>query len=272
MPCAGGFFIKIMSDPTILTNLSDGALTITLNRPDTLNAFNDQMIKETTRAMRDAGKNPDVRVVVLTGAGRGFSSGQDLKDMRERDEAISIGDHLRHGYNRLITTMTRLEKPIIGSINGVAAGAGCSVALATDFRIASHKASFIQVFSNVGLAPDSGSTWILPRLIGYARAYQMAITADKISAEQALAWGLVNEVVPADQLPEITQAWANRLANGATRAFGLTKRAMRRGLTSSLEEALEYEAYLQDIASQTEDHKEGVNAFLEKRKPRFAGR
>ena len=261
-----------MQYETILANLADGVFTITLNRPDTLNAFNDRMIRETTTAFKNAGKNADVRVVVLTGAGRGFSSGQDLKDMQGRDEAISIGDHLRHGYNKLISTMLKLEKPIIGSINGVAAGAGCSVALATDIRIASHKASFIQVFSNVGLVPDSGSTWILPRLIGYARAYQMAITAEKIKAEQALAWGLVNEVVPADQLPEITSAWANRLATGATQAFGLTKRAMRRGLTSSLNEALEYEAYLQDIASETDDHKEGINAFLEKRKATFQGK
>jgi 2-(1,2-epoxy-1,2-dihydrophenyl)acetyl-CoA isomerase len=212
-----------------------------------------------------------VRAVVLTGSGRAFSSGQDLGDVDNREGEFSIGHHLRQGYNRLIAQMVTLEKPVIGAINGVAAGAGCSVALATDIRIASDRASFIQVFSKVGLIPDSGSTWMLPRLIGYARAYEMAVTADKVPADKALQWGLVNDVVPGDQLPEIAMAWARRLAGGPTLAFGLTKRAMQRGLTTTLDEALEYESMLQDVAGRSHDFGEGVQAFLAKREPQYRG-
>jgi 2-(1,2-epoxy-1,2-dihydrophenyl)acetyl-CoA isomerase len=175
-----------MSYETILYQVTDGVATITLDRPDKLNAFNDQMIQETTDAFKQAGRDDDVRCLVLTGNGRGFSSGQDLADVQAREGDFSIGEHLRHGYNQLIQRMVRLEKPIIGAINGVAAGAGCGVALATDLRIASDKASFVLAFSRVGLVPDSGTNWLLPRLIGYARAYEMAVTADKIAAEQAL--------------------------------------------------------------------------------------
>ena len=260
-----------MDYETIGYEFAEGVLTITLNRPEKLNAFNDRMTRETIDAFKRAGRDDTVRCVVLTGAGRGFSSGQDLSSFEERDEDVSIGQHLRRGYNRLITLMTTLEKPIIGAINGVAAGAGCGVALACDIRIASDRASFIQSFSRVGLIPDSGSTWTLPRLIGYARAYEMAITADKVPADKALAWGLVNEVVPAAQLEEIVAAWARRLAQGPTLAFGLTKRAMRRARGMSLEEALEYEALLQEVAGRSHDHREGVAAFLEKREPEYKG-
>ncbi|MDX1664891.1 MAG: enoyl-CoA hydratase-related protein [Candidatus Promineifilaceae bacterium] len=256
---------------TILYDLSDGVATITLNRPEKLNAFNDQMIQETTTAVKEAGRDREARCVVITGAGRGFSSGQDLASVEARKGDFSIGEHLRKGYNRLIARMTTLEKPVIGAINGVAAGAGCGVALACDLRIASDRASFIQVFSKVGLIPDSGSTWMLPRLIGYARAYEMAITADKVPAEKALAWGLVNEVVPAEQLDEVVAAWAQRLAQGPTLAFGLTKRAMYRAQRMSLHEALDYEAMLQEVAGGSQDHREGVAAFLEKRQPLYRG-
>lgn len=261
-----------MAYETILYEISDDVASITLNRPDKLNAFNDLMIKETTDAFKQAGRDDAVRCVKITGAGRGFSSGQDLKDVQDREDAFSIGDHLRRGYNRLITRMVSLEKPVVGAINGVAAGAGCSVAVACDLRIASDQAAFIQVFSKVGLVPDSGSTWLLPRLIGYARAYEMAVTADKVEADKALQWGLVNEVVPADQLHEIAAAWARRLAQGPTLAFGLTKRAMMRSWEVSLSEALEYEAMLQDVAAQSEDYEEGVQAFLEKRPPQYEGK
>jgi 2-(1,2-epoxy-1,2-dihydrophenyl)acetyl-CoA isomerase len=230
------------------------------------------MIQEATDAFRQSGRDPEVRCVVITGAGKGFSSGQDLKEVQERDEDFSITDHVRTGYNRLVERMTTLEKPVIGAINGVAAGAGCSIALACDIRIASDQASFIQAFSKIGLIPDTGSTWLLPRLVGYARAYEMAITADRVSAEKALAWGLVNQVAPAAQLMEIVRAWALRLAQGPTRAFGLTKRAMQRSWTMSLLESLEYEAMLQGAAAETGDSHEGVRAFLEKREPRYQGR
>jgi 2-(1,2-epoxy-1,2-dihydrophenyl)acetyl-CoA isomerase len=260
-----------MAYETIRYELDEGVATITLNRPQRLNAFNDEMIQETTAAVREAGRDAAVRCLVISGEGRAFSSGQDLADVQARENTFSIGEHLRAGYNRLITQMVTVEKPIVGAINGVAAGAGCGVALACDLRIAADSASFIQVFSKVGLIPDSGSTWLLPRLIGYARAYEMAITAEPVSAERALAWGLVNDVVPAAQLPEITLAWARRLANGPTVAFGLTKRAMYRANGLTLAEALDYEAMLQEVAGQTADNREGVRAFLEKRPPVFRG-
>ncbi|MBP8003003.1 MAG: enoyl-CoA hydratase/isomerase family protein [Chloroflexi bacterium] len=257
---------------TILYTVQDGIATIALNRTDKLNAFNDQMITETKKALKDSGRDDAVRCIILTGSGRAFSAGQDLADVQGRGEAFSIGEHLRHGYNELIMQMVNLEKPIIGAINGVAAGAGCSVALATDIRIASDKASFMQAFSRVGLIPDSGANWVLPRLVGYNRAYQMAITAEKVTAEKALDWGLVNMVVPHDQLAETVQAWALKLAAGPTRAFGLTKRAMRQSENMSLAETLAYESYLQEAAGRTEDNKEGVMAFLEKREPQFKGK
>ncbi|HMT19882.1 MAG TPA: enoyl-CoA hydratase-related protein [Promineifilum sp.] len=256
---------------TILHDVKDGIATITLNRPSKLNAFNDQMIDETTDAFKAAGRNAAVRCVVITGAGRGFSSGQDLGDFQARGGSVSIGEHLRHGYHRLIRQMVSLEKPIIGAINGIAAGAGWGVALATDIRIAADEASFMLAFSRIGLIPDSGTNWLLPRLIGYARAYEMAVTADRVPAGQALAWGMVNHVVPAAQLSEITAAWARRLADGPTLAFGLTKRAMGRGWDMDLDEALEYEAHLQEDAGRSSDNREGIAAFLEKREARFTG-
>lgn len=260
-----------MAYETILYDAADGVATITLNRPDKLNAFNDQMIAETTDAIKASGRDADVRCLVLTGAGRGFSSGQDLGDFQGRGEDVSIGEHLRHGYHRLIRQMVSLEKPIIGAINGIAAGAGCGVALAADIRIASHKASFMLAFSRVGLIPDSGLNWFLPRIVGYSRAYEMAVTADRVPADQALQWGLVNRVVPGDQLPEIAAAWARRLAAGPTLAFGLTKRAMNRGWDMSLDKSLEYEAHLQEVAGRSADNREGIAAFLEKRDARFTG-
>lgn len=260
-----------MAYETILFDIANGVATITLNRPSSLNAFNDQMIKETSEAFKQCGRDKAVRCVVITGSGRAFSSGQDLADVSQRTGDFSIGDHLRHGYNKLILQMTSLEKPIIGAINGVAAGAGCGVALATDIRIASDKASFMLAFSKVGLIPDSGSTWLLPRLIGYSRAYMMAVTADKIPADKALAWGLVTDVVPVDQLMEVVAAWSGPLATGPTLAYGLTKRAMNKGLNMTLEESLDYEAMLQEVCGRSQDMKEGVLAFLEKREAQFSG-
>lgn len=256
---------------TIEFKVENGIAAIFLNRPSSLNAFNTQMISETTDAFKQAGRDNDVRCVVISGRGRAFSAGQDLKEVEGRGEDFSIGDHIRSGYNRLIMQMVGLEKPIIAAVNGVAAGAGCGVALAADIRIASDNGSFMLAFSRVGLVPDSGTTWLLPRLIGYARAYEMAITADRIPAEKAYEWGLVNMLVPADQLSENVQAWARMLAEGPTLAFGLTKRAMYKAWQNTLAESLSYEARLQDITGRSGDRKEGVEAFLEKRKPQFQG-
>ncbi|WP_420643291.1 enoyl-CoA hydratase-related protein [Candidatus Leptofilum sp.] len=260
-----------MGFETILFAVKDGVATITLNRPQKLNAFNDQMIAETTAAFKQAGRDKEIRCVVLTGNGRAFSSGQDLSDMADRGDAFSIGEHLRHGYHKLIKQMVRLEKPIIGAINGIAAGAGVGIVLATDIRIAADSASFMLAFSKVGLVPDSGTNWLLPRLIGQARAYEMAVTADKIPADKALDWGMVNRVVPAAQLMETVAAWAGPLATGPTLAYGLAKRAMNKAWETDLFEALEYEAYLQEIAGRSHDNQEGVMAFLEKRPAQFRG-
>ncbi|MCZ2114323.1 MAG: enoyl-CoA hydratase/isomerase family protein [Anaerolineae bacterium] len=260
-----------MAYETILYHVADGVATITLNRPDKINAFNDQMIVETINAFKAADRDSAVRCLVLTGVGRGFSSGQDLSEFLNRDEEASIGEHLRRGYHQLIRQMVNLEKPIIGAINGIVAGAGMGVALAADIRIASDNAYFMLAFSRIGLIPDSGLNWFLPRIVGYSRAYEMAVTADRVPANQALEWGLVNRVVPAEQLPEIVAAWAHRLASGPTLAYGLTKRAMNRGWDMSLEEALAYEAYLQEVAGRSEDNREGIAAFFEKREARFTG-
>lgn len=260
-----------MNNETILYEVSDGVATITLNRPDTLNAFNDLMIQETTAAFKQASRDHAVRAILLTGSGRAFSSGQDLADVQAREGDFSIGEHLRHGYHRLIAQMIAVEKPIIGMINGIAAGAGCGIALATDIRIASDKAAFMLAFSRVGLIPDSGVNYFLPRLIGYARAYEMAITADKLPAVTALEWGMVNRVVRHEQLLETAVFIATKLASGPTVAFGLTKRAMLQSWGQSLAESLETEAYLQEIAGRTHDSAEGIHAFLEKRPTQFTG-
>lgn len=261
-----------MSYETILFDVADGVATLTLNRPAKLNAFNDQMINEAIDAFKSAGRDDAVRCVVVTGAGRAFSSGQDLGDFQGRGEDVSIAEHLRHGYHRLIKQMVALEKPIVGAINGVAAGAGCGVALAADIRIAADAASFMLAFSRIGLIPDSGVNWFLPRLVGYARAYEMAVTAERVPAATALEWGMVNRVVPSGQLPEIATAYARQLAGGPTLAFGLTKRAMNRSLDMTLDEALAYEAHLQEVAGRSQDNREGIAAFLEKRPPAFTGR
>ncbi len=256
---------------SIRYDVLNSVATLTLNRPQTLNAFNTLMIRETIDAFEQAGRDQNVRCVVITGAGRAFSSGQDLKDVEGRDSDFSIGEHIRQGYNPLIQIMVNLDKPIIAAVNGIAAGAGCGVALAADFRISSEYGSFMLAFSKVGLVPDNGLTWMLPRIVGYTRAYEMAITAEKISAQQAYEWGLVNKVVPAAQLDENVAAWAGMLASGPTLAFGLTKRAMYNSANLSLKDALQHESMLQDMAGSSDDRKEGVRAFTEKRPAQFQG-
>ena len=256
---------------TVLTAFEDGVLTITLNRPDVLNAINEQLTADLAEATRLAERTPEVRCLVLTGAGRGFCSGQDLRDRAGAGDA-SYGDSLRRRYNPIILRMRTMEKPVIAAVNGVAAGAGCNLALAADLRIASDRASFIEVFSRVGLIPDSGGTFTLPRLVGLAKAMELAYTGDSIDAAEALRLGLVNRMVPHDALAAASADLARRLAEGPTRGFGLTKRAFNYALNASLDAALEYEAHMQDLAGRTADHREGVAAFLGKRRPRFEGR
>lgn len=256
----------------ILYTQENAVATITLNRPQALNAFTDDMIREVTEAVKRAERDPAVRCLVLTGAGRGFSSGQDVADMTAKGDAIAIGDHLRAGYHRLVKAITKTEKPVIGAVNGAAAGAGCGIALACDYRIASEKAFFMLAFTKIGLIPDSGVNWFLPRLVGYGRAYQMALTAERVPAQTALNWGMVNQVAPEDQFAEVVRQTAAQFAQGASLAYGLTKRAMLRGLEQSLDAALEYEAELQDIAGRSADAKEGMRAFLDKRTAQFSGK
>ena len=255
---------------TVLHELNDGVLTITLSRPEALNAFNVEMKDELLAALKEVARDKAARVVILTGAGRAFSAGQDLKE-RQQPGVNDLGSELRTRYNPIILAMRRLEKPIIGAINGVAAGAGISVALACDIRIASESASFMEVFGRVGLVPDTGSSWLLPRLVGYARAAEMIFTTDPVDAATAQRIGLVNRVVPADRLMEEANALAGRLAKSAPMALALAKRGLNRALETDLEQALEFEADLQSTAGRSQDYTEGVAAFVEKRPPKFTG-
>jgi 2-(1,2-epoxy-1,2-dihydrophenyl)acetyl-CoA isomerase len=255
---------------TILRETAAGVLTITLNRPDALNSFTVEMKEALLAALRDAARDKEVRALVLTGAGRAFCAGQDLKERQGADVA-DLGTELRVRYNPIILAMRRLEKPIVGAINGVAAGAGVSVAMACDVIFASEKASFTEAFSRVGLVPDTGSTWFLPRLVGPARAAEMMFTGDAVDATTAERIGLVNRVVPADDLMNEATAFAQRLAKSAPIALALAKRALNRAYEMTLEEALDYEAQLQSIAGRSGDHQEGVAAFVEKRPPNFKG-
>jgi 2-(1,2-epoxy-1,2-dihydrophenyl)acetyl-CoA isomerase len=263
-----------MSYETILYEKENSVLTITLNRPDKLNSATDQMLDELQQAFKEANRDSGVRTVILTGAGRGFCAGQDLASVQEREHAgkpVSYGEHLRASWNRVITRMNALEKPLICAVNGVAAGAGMSLVLACDLRYASDKASFIQAFVNIGLIPDSGSTWNLPRLIGPTRAMDMMITGRKVTAEEAKEWGMINDVFPHDDLMEQVRAIAKELAAKPTRAIALIKQATEYATTHTLEQSLDYEADMQELAGRTADHKEGVTAFLEKRAPSYRG-
>jgi len=257
---------------TLLTDIADDVFTLTFNRPEVLNAFNDQMAEEVQDALKKAERDEGVRCLVLTGAGQGFCAGQDLGALQGRGASVSFREHLQRTYNPVISKLRSIEKPVIGQINGAAAGAGLGIALACDLRYAAAGAKFRMAFSGIGLAPDSGTSFFLPRLVGYARAYELAIINQPATAEEALGLGLVNKVFPAEELPAAVRELAVRLAQRPTKAFGLTKRAMNKAYQLTLDEALDYEAHLQEIAGRTADHKEGVAAFLEKRAPKFEGK
>jgi 2-(1,2-epoxy-1,2-dihydrophenyl)acetyl-CoA isomerase len=250
------------------TSREGAVLTITLNRPDVLNAFNAEMHRALAAALKDA-RAPEVRAVVLTGAGRGFCVGQDLTEFRQAPG--DIGARLRENYHPSILGIRALEKPVIASVNGAAAGAGLSIACACDIRIAADSASFIPAFINIGLIPDSGGSYFVTRILGPARAFEWLASGRKLTAAEAHSWGLVSEVVEADALGRRVRELATQLAALPTRGVAMTKRLIDGALGSSLEQQLEREAQLQAAATATEDFREGVAAFLEKRPPRFTG-
>ncbi len=244
-------------------------LTITLNRPDVLNAFNTVMHEALASALKEA-RSEAVRAVVITGAGRGFCVGQDLSEFR--DEAGDVGSRLRRNYHPNIMAIRALEKPVIAAVNGPAAGAGLSLACACDVRVASERATFVPAFVNVGLVPDSGGTFFITRLLGQARAFEWLCSGRRLTAPEALEWGVVSELVEADELAPRAAELATELAVLPTRAIGMTKRLLDRAATSTLDDQLEWEAQLQTAAAQSADFREGVAAFLEQRQPRFEGR
>jgi 2-(1,2-epoxy-1,2-dihydrophenyl)acetyl-CoA isomerase len=250
------------------TSRAGAVLTITLNRPDVLNAFNSEMHRGLAAALKDA-RDGGVRAVVITGAGRGFCVGQDLTEFREAPG--DIGSRLRGNYHPNIRAIRALEKPVIAAVNGAAAGAGMSLACACDLRIAADSATFVPAFINIGLIPDSGGSYFVTRILGPARAFEWLASGKRLTAAEAHAWGLVSEVVETEAFTARVAELAAQLADLPTKGVGMTKRLLDHAVTASLEEQLEREAQLQTAATQTEDFKEGVAAFLEKRPPKFRG-
>jgi 2-(1,2-epoxy-1,2-dihydrophenyl)acetyl-CoA isomerase len=255
--------------PTILSELNSGVLTLTVQRPP-VNALNMETISGLLSALKDAARDPAVRCILLTGSQGVFSAGHDIHEMlAAQDQHISYRLHLQESYNPLILQIRNLHKPVIAAINGPVAGAGLGIALACDLRIAADNAHFTVGFTGIGLAPDSGISIFLPILVGLARATELTFSNATLAAEQALEWGLINRMVPAQDLASESATLAGLLANGPVGAFGLAKRAFNRAVLPNLEDALDHEAHLQEIASHGPEHVEGVSAFIEKRFPIF---
>jgi len=263
-----------MGYQTLVTIVENGVSWITLNRPDKLNAFNEQMGADLLEALKDGERSAEVRCIVLTGQGRAFSVGEDLnvnKETYSSGKQVLLGEVLKRKYNPIVQRIRKMDKPVVAGVNGVTAGAGLGLALACDLRTASSKATFHEAFIKVGLAPDSGTSFWLTRIVGLAKAMEVAMMGEPIDSTMALNLGLVNWVFPDDKFLEETKRIAERLAKGPTRALALTKRALNRAIVVDMDSSLEYEAYLQDIAGRTRDHMEGVNAFFDKREASFTG-
>jgi 2-(1,2-epoxy-1,2-dihydrophenyl)acetyl-CoA isomerase len=258
---------------TILFEASNGAARITLNRPDRLNSFTVQMHGEVADALSKVESDASVRALLITGAGRGFCAGQDLSDraVAPGADGLDLGESLQNRYNPLIKRIVNLPKPVVCAVNGVAAGAGANIAFACDIVFAAKSAKFIQSFANIGLVPDSGGTWILPRLVGHARAMGLALTGEPLSAENAENWGLIWRCVEDDQLKEESNKLLQRFALGPTKGLAAIKMAMRKGWDADLATQLDLERDLQRDLGRSADYKEGVAAFSEKRAPKFSG-
>lgn len=261
-----------MDEQVVESKLEDGVLTLTLNRPDKLNSFIEPMAHQLQDALSDAGKKDSVRCVLLTGKGKAFCAGQDLPEVVDKGDDYKLGDTVRGSYNPLIKAIRHLEKPVICAVNGTAAGAGANIAFACDIILASKDAIFVQSFSKIGLIPDSGGTFILPRLVGLQRTNAMYLLDEKIAPEQAVDMGLIYKAVDAEDLIDEALQICQKLASMPTKGFGLYKRAINQSFINNLDEQLEVEAKLQTKAGKTHDYKEGVQSFLEKRKPEFKGK
>ncbi|MEX2232768.1 MAG: enoyl-CoA hydratase-related protein [Cyclobacteriaceae bacterium] len=254
----------------LLYNNSNGTATISLNRPEVYNALNDEITFELQDVLKVVSKDENARVVVITGEGKAFCAGQDLKATAGGKRSFMESLHKR--YNPIVRAIWSLPKPVICRLNGVAAGAGCSFALACDMIIASDDATLIEVFINIGLVPDSGSSFFLPRLVGIAKAFELCTMGSKVKAQEALSLGLINRSVPRDQLDAAVKEYTDYFATAPTKAIGLIKKMLHKSSQATLDEMLDYEAYCQEIAGSSQDYQEGVAAFLEKRKANFSGK
>ncbi len=268
-----------MAFETILLDISGGAARLTLNRPERLNSFNVQMHEEVQAALDEVENDASVRTMLLTGAGRGFCAGQDLSDRavapdsdQGGGDAVDLGESVEKRYNPLIRRLTSLPMPVVCAVNGVAAGAGASLAFACDMVIAAKSAKFVMSFANIGLVPDSGSSWALPRLAGQARALGIALTGEPLPAEKAEGWGLIWKCVEDDQLTETTDALIGKFAAAPTRGLAETKKLIRSAFSRPLDEQLDLERDRMRELGRSDDYREGVDAFMNKRKPVFKGR